>query len=121
MEIIQKEINYELDAYETVSRFCEAVKLSDGKDFTKAFTLCQLTWKTKTISPHFVFGQLKTFLVGKIHIKQIRAISEMCWIYQVKTIAGKYSVKVIKEKAPYKPSIHGVWGINPLSFREIEN
>lgn len=118
--IEQKEILFELDAFETVSRFCDAVKESDGIDFIKAFGFCQLTWKTSNTSPHFVFKQLKEILKGKIRVKAIRPVSEMCWFYEVKTSSNKFSCKVIMEKEPYKPSIHGVWGVNPLSFREIK-
>ena len=116
----QIEISFELDAFETVIRFCDAIKDSRDNDFIKAFSLCQLTWKTSKTSPYFVFNGLKEMMVGKIKVKPMRAVSEMCWFYEVKTSIGKYSCKVIREKEPYKPSIHGVWGVNPLSFRKIE-
>ena len=116
----QKEINFELDAFETVTRFCDEIKKSDGVDFNGAFKYTQLTWRTNQISPMNIFPILKERIHGKIHIKLLKEISEMCFTYIVKTSTGDYTCKVIKEKEPYKPSIHGQWGINPLSFRKKE-
>jgi hypothetical protein len=120
MELIQKQIAFETDAFETVARFCDEIKKSDGVDFKEAFRYTQLTWRTNKVSPHAIFPILKERIVGKIHLKPLKTISEMCMVFEIKTGAGKYTCKVIKEKEPYKPSIHGQWGVNPLSFRENE-
>ena len=120
MKVEQVSINFEIDAFETLARFCDEIKKSDGFDFTKVFQYTQLTWRTNQISPMNIFPILKERIQGKVHIKLFKEISEMCFVFEVKTSTGDYACKVIKEKEPYKPSIHGQWGINPLSFRKKE-
>jgi hypothetical protein len=107
----------ETTAFDTVKKFIEAVKNGKSKD---AIKLSQLTWVDTSCSKESILDLAKErIMVGHVGIREKKKIDECCYIFELRTDTGIYSLKVIKEKEAGKTDINGTWGVNPLSIHKL--
>jgi len=116
-KVEKKSVHNTLAGQETTRQFCLAVS---EERYDDAYELTQITWRQKytqdKILPIKAFGEM----MGKgFEVSLKKRISDMCYLMQIKSMNGKFSVKVIKEIEAYKPHPEGYWGINPLSIRKM--
>lgn len=104
---------------EIVEKFVR--RIGKGR-FRLAYWLCQKTWKKnhrarelrlgKEVRIKFKKAELHS-IVTKTHVK-VRTY--MTVTSPTGTMDVYADVNVIRESAPYKPSMEGKWGVNPISF-----
>lgn len=83
------------------------------------YELTQKTWQSKNqdIPALFQTGKPKvsSLTLSRIAFSPTSCDLQFSFIESTHAVSG--SVRLIKEKAPYKPDKKGEWGINPISFR----
>lgn len=94
-------------------------------NYSKMYELCQKTWKRNHTQ-----GQLKAMFSGKnlesfdvIGVGNPKeALNSLLCDVVIDGASKAISPNLICETAPYKPSVNGVWGVNPISvFKKVNN
>jgi len=112
----------QLTAHETVKIFINEMRKYGTEEYNESTVLqfCQLTWVKAT---RFIDVSLdvigKALQGGTCGIKERSVLSDNCIIFELTMQTGRYSIKAICEKVPYKPDKNGKWGVNPLSFYKL--
>lgn len=95
-------------------------------DIQKMYDLCQETWKSehsknrlkKMLYPQI--GKRKRLRIKSYRILKIQKVSEFMYDVDLKVKTGgiekKLTARLICETAPYKASIEGKFGVNPISI-----
>ena len=106
------------EAKKALKSYLEAWKKNNIEEMHK---LCQKTYKVA----HTKF-QLKEIVLDKIESYKITSSKEItdvvCDFSIVLKIEGKQvdtKARVICEEEPFKPSLNGEWGINPISVQKF--
>jgi len=98
-----------------VEQFLRAWK---DNDYTKMYALTQITWSAKHSKK-----ELKRLLPNRIKsfkIENIKEFSECIYDVDITLKIGgkqkKISARLLCELEPYKPSLDGKFGVNPVSL-----
>ena len=112
----------EQEAREVAEKWC---KLIAQKRWRSMVGLTQKTWRQMDdeIAAAFIAGIYKPFKAKKPKVESVERVSDVFYKASISmdTEVGRRLLKinVIKEDAPYKPSVDGEWGVNPVSAWEI--
>lgn len=101
---------------ETIDNFMKAWKEQDRKAMhslcTKTYKVGNTEFQLKGLLPH----QIASYKVGKIE-KSTEVVYDATVSVKLKGSAKPREIKVrsVCEIAPWKPSLDGDWGVNPIS------
>lgn len=103
---------------ETVKSFLEAWKL---QDYEKMHTLCNKTYKVGHTK-----NQVKALLPNRIKSYKILETNPVSDVMHDVTVSiriqgksKKCTARLLCETVPFKPSIDGEWGVNPISITKM--
>lgn len=104
-----------MSSEDTIVEFLEGWK---GNRFHKMYGLCQITWKSNNDVKNLMYlldKKLDSFEVTKIN--EINdCMHDVSITVRIKRIEKQITARLLKEKAPFKPDVNGVWGVNPISL-----